>query len=106
MSIFEQAIRIFSKDIEQEANLVSQRIIGTNMAPDEYVRARVSYGVLVNIKNYLDKSLNKILLNPDMPLPETFVEPNSGTPDPEEQEPEATVHTVDIESGAVSQGSN
>ena len=105
MSVFESAIKVILKDLTQEAMSVSHRIINSHLPHAEYTTAQVSYRIVCNLINYMEDALKMINEDPDAPLPETFVKVNSGKADPE-QVSEPTMHTVDIESGKVSQGSN
>lgn len=106
MSIFEQVIKVIAKDLAAEAGAIANRIVNANLPHVEYSAAQTSFRVVSNIQKFIEGALHKVNSNPDAPVPETFVEANSGESDPEEKEPESTIHTVDVETGTVSSGSN
>ncbi len=106
MSIFEQALNIITKDLTKSASAWSDRIINANLPHAEYTVAQTMYRVLSDVVGHINTAIKHIHTNPDVELPETFLSSTPGTADPEEKEPESTVHTVDIESGTVSHGSN
>lgn len=104
MLIHEAALNLIEKEIDQLATAWSERIVHSNLSHADYLVAKTTYNVLKDVTIIVNKA---VTLDPDKPLPETFI-PSVGTPVQEmtEQSSEPNIHTVDIETGTVSHGSN
>ncbi len=106
MSIFETALNTLKNDFILSSKGWADRMVNANLAHAEYTVAQATYRTLNDVILHIEKAVSHIQTNPDLSIPETFLEMNTGTPDPEVKEEAPSIHTVNIESGEISQGAN
>lgn len=100
-------IAVLIKSIKELSTNWSNHIIHSNLSHADYLVAKTTYNVLNDMLILNERARDYLVHHSDEPLPDSFI-PTSVTSSQETKDEgsESTVHTVDIESGTVSHGSN
>ena len=107
MSVFEKLINVIEKDCRLSAEAWSSRIVNSNLPHQEYIVAQTMYRTLKDVCLHIESGRNHIASNPDLnDLPDTFLPQVTNDSDSEKNEPETTVHKIDVESGVISHGAH
>ncbi len=107
MSIYENLVKTVKRDLIKLAEAYAHNIVNSNSMPHaEYTVVQTRYRTLSDIVGHINTGLKFIDENPDAECPDSFLNTAPGVADPEQKPSEATVHSVDIDSGSISRGSN
>lgn len=103
MSVFEKLINVIKSDIVKHAEAHGNNIVNSNMPHAEYTAAQTRYRTLSEVVGHINTALKFVVDNPDSDVPDSFIPAEVKS---DKKESESVTHSVDIDSGSISQGAN